>query len=199
MRVAQAVDLSQIYRALGRLKNICFATFDADKMEPTQQIWISQALDIMIFKTEEKCVLWDIHNKSSESKELITGSSELTTLNSEALAKVAKTMEAPWGLLPFDDMSQVPPDATWQHVAAENIETTIPHTRVYDLMWTEKTLAGFVAHNKWRGYIDIDTKLPRRVEQWQKRSGEEYELTTVIKVTYPTAAEIQAVVNDMGF
>ncbi|GAH05275.1 unnamed protein product, partial [marine sediment metagenome] len=73
-------------------------------------------------------------------------------------------------------------------------------TKVYDLLWAKKELDGSIIHRKWRGYIDVKTKLPRRIEWWEKQTKEkEYELVTTIKVTYPMAIEIQAAISEAGF
>jgi len=198
--VAKAVDLGQIYKALGQIRNVYFAAFDPGKPEPTQEIWASRALNIMISKSEAKCVLWDIKNKARKSRDLNTGSITIAKLDNDALMKVKETMKAPWGLLPFDDISKVSPDAKWQQVADEDLETTVPDTGVYDLVWTEKELIGSIVYNKWRGYIDIRTKLPKRIERWEKGAKEaEYELLTITRVAYPTTVEVRAAIEDGGF
>jgi len=198
--VARAVDLGQIYKALEQIKNVCLTSFVPGKAKPTQKIWISQALNIKMFKTEAECVLWNIKNKSKKSRDLNTGSIKIVELNDDILAKVEGTMDVPWGLLPFNNISVVPEDAKWQQVADENTETIITNTEVYDLMWIEKSLIGSIIHRKWRAYIEIETTLPKRIEWWEKLAeDEEYELTTVINVSYPATVEIQVVIEDAGF
>jgi hypothetical protein len=196
--VAKAVDLGQIYKALGQIRNVYFAAFVPEKTEPTQEIWVSQALNTMISKTNTTCVLWDIKSKSRKSRDLNTGSITVTELDNDALVKIDKTMTAPWGLLPFDDISKVPPDAKWQQVADEDFEITVPDTEVYDLVWTEKKLDGSVVYNKWRGYIDTETKLPKRIERWEKGPKEEDKLITVTQIAYPTIVEVRAALKDAG-
>ncbi len=66
-------------------------------------------------------------------------------------------------------------------------------------MWTKKTLSGSTIQRKWRGYLDAETTLPKRIERWEKFSEEEgYELLTVTEVAYPTADEVQAAIRDAG-
>ena len=157
-------------------------------------------LSIKIFKTGTECVLWDIKAKTRTSKNLNTGSIAMTELDGVVLLKVQETMKGPLGLLPYNSMPEAPEGAKWLPVANENIDTIIPGTEVYDLMWMEKALDGSIVYKKWRGHIDTETKLPKRVEQWIKLAKEkEYELKTVMKVAYPTAVEIQAVIKDVGF
>ena len=198
--VAKAVDLSQIYKALGQIKNVYFAAFDPEKPEPTQEIWASKALNLKVFKTERECVLWDLKGKSKKSRDLNSGSITMAKLDNDALMKVKETMKAPWGLLPFDDISKVPLNAKWQQAADEDIETTVPDTEVYELMWTEERFGGSIVHNKWRGYIDTETKLPKRIERWWKQAKEtEYELLTVTQIAYPTSVEVRVAIKDAGF
>jgi hypothetical protein len=198
--VAKAVDLGQIYGALERIKNVCLTAFVPGKAKPIQEIWISQALDIKMSKAGTECALWDLKGKSKKSRDLNIGSITMAELDSSILVEVEETMKAPWGLLPFDDISGVPEDAKWQQVADENIDTTIPNTEMYDLIWIEKALDGSIVYKKWRGYIDIETKLPRRVEQWRKLAQEkEYKLLTFVTVAYPTTVEIRGVIIDAGF
>jgi len=196
--VAKGVDLGQVYKALKQVKNLHFTTFDIEEPEPIQEVWVSRALNIKMSKTKTESVLWDARNKSRKSKDFGTGSIKIASVDNDVLAKVEETMKAPWGLLPFEDISKVPPGANWRPVADEDIETIIPHTEVYDLTWVEKELGSTVVYEKWRGYIDIETKLPKRIERWEKRA-EEYRLLTVTKVAYLTAVEISHVINDAGF
>lgn len=198
--VAKAVDLGQIYKALERIKNIYITTFVLGKAKPIQEVWMSQALNIKMFKTETEYVLWDINGKSRKAINLNTGLITMVEPDDEMLVKVEETMEVPWGLLPFDNMFDVPKDAKWQQVADDNIETTIAGTQVFDLTWTEERLGGSINYKKWRGYIDIKTKLPKRVERWRKRTKEEeYQLLTITKVAYPAFVEIRAIVEGAGF
>jgi len=198
--VAKAVDLGQIYKALDRIKNVYLTSFVPEKTEPTQEMWISRALNIKMFKTETRWVLWDVKNRFRKSRDLNTNLIKTAELNDDVFVQVEETMDVPWGLLPFNNISAVPEDAKWQQVVNESIETTLPDTEVYDLMWIEKKLGGSIVYKKWRGYIDVETKLPKRVERREKRTQEEeYELLTFTTVAYPTAVEIRVVIKDAGF
>ncbi len=197
---AKAVDLGQIYKAFERIKNVCVTAFVPKESKPTQEIWLSRALKIKLFKTETELVLWDIDGKYRKLRNLNTGLITRAELDEEMLVKIEEAIKGPVGLLPFDDISEVPEEAKWQKVTDETIETTIPGTQVYDLTWMKKRLGGKIVHRKWRGYIDIETKLPKRVERWDKHTKEEeYGLKYVMKVTYPATVEVQAAIRDAGF
>jgi hypothetical protein len=195
--VAKAVDLAQMSKALERIKNVYITTFYQEESNKTQEVWISRTLNIKILKTGTECVLWDIKAKSSKLKNLNTGSIAVAELDSDVLVRVKETMEGPLGLLPSNSIK----GAKWLPVPNENIESTIPGTQVYDLTWTgTKPDGSIVVYNKWRGYIDIEKKLPRKIEWWEKKHAEdEYGLLTIIKLSYPTAAEIQAAIREVGF
>ena len=192
--LVRAVDITQIYKALGQIKNVCITTFYQEK--PTQKRWISRELNINMLKTERQCVFWDIEGKLRKTKNLATGSITMEELNDNMLAE---TMEMPWGLLPFNTISKVPENAKWQRVADKAIEAIISNTQVYDLTWPKKMLDRSIVYQKRRFYIDIKTKLPKKIEMWQKHAKKEYKLLTVMKVTYPAVVEIRSVIHDAGF
>lgn len=205
--VAKAVNLDQIYNALERIKNVCITAFAPGESKPTQEMWISRELKVKMFKTETECVLLDIQGKSRKVKDLNTGSITMAGLDEEMLVKIEEAIEGPVdllpfpvGLLPFSDISEMPEDAQWQQVTDETIETTITNTQIYDLVWMEKRLGGSIVYQKWRGYIDTETKLPKRIEWWDKHAKEEeYELKTVMETTYPATVEVRAAIRDAGF
>jgi hypothetical protein len=196
--VARGVDLGRIYKSLRQVENVCLTTFEVEKLEPTQRVWVSRELNIKMSRTETACVLWHIDSGSRKSKDLNTGSIMTARPDNDILISVAETMNAPWGLLPFDDISKAPEDAAWQQVEDENIQPAVPDTEVYELVWTEKSLAGSIIHKRWRGYIDIETMLPKRIEWWEKHAEEQYKLLTVTEVAYLAKAEMNAAINDAG-
>ncbi|MHC4115560.1 MAG: hypothetical protein ACYSSL_09630 [Planctomycetota bacterium] len=121
--VARAVDLGQIYKVLEHIKNICVTAFVPGESKPTQEIWISRPLKIKMFKTETEWVLWDMRGKSRKVRDLNTGSIITAELDEDMLMRIEESIEGPVGLLPFDDISEVPEDAQWQQVTDETLET----------------------------------------------------------------------------
>lgn len=201
--LAGAVDLDQIYEALTRIKNVHIATYAPEKSEPAQEVWISTDLNIKMINTGPQYILWDLRDQTVTSKDSDTDSVETGGLSKDAFVNAQMTMEVPWGLLPFNKMSAVrsiSEDAEWEKVAEENIDTTIPNTEVYDLMWTEKIIGGdSVVHKKWRGYLDTKTTLPKRIERWEKFTEEErYKLLKVTEIAYSTTVEIQGAIRGAG-
>ena len=198
--VVKAVDISQLYKTIEQIKNVYVATFSKDKPEPIQERWVSQDLNTMVIKNETQCALWNTGNKIKRIRDLNTGSTESSELSTDTIANIKKHMKASLGLLPFDNISDVPENAQWRHAADESIKTVIPGTQVYTLLWTEKDSTGSTVSKKWFYHIDSQTKLPLRIEQTQKSAAEEeYELITVLKITYPGPVEIQSAVENAGF
>jgi hypothetical protein len=195
--VAGAVGLNQIYEALTRIKNVHIATYAPEKPEPAQEVWISTDLNIKMVNTGLQYVLWDLRDQTVSSKDSDTDSVKTTKLSRDAFVNVQKTMDVPWGLLPFDNTAVIPQHAQWKRVDDERIGIAITDTEVYDLIWTEKIIGSdSVVHKKWRGYLDIKTKLPKRIERWEKPSEEEeYKLLIVVEATYPTTVEVQAAIR----
>jgi hypothetical protein len=197
--IAKAVDLDRIYEALARIKNVYIATYAPEKPEPAQKIWISTELNVKMFKTGTQCALWDLRDKTIKSRDSGTALIKTDQLSNNASVEVERTMGAPWDLLPFDNIAAVPQHAQWVRVDDESIEIAITDTVIYDLTWTEKTLSGSTIYKKWRGYLDAETTLPKRIERWEKFSEEEgYELLTVTEVAYPTTDEVQTAIRDAG-
>jgi hypothetical protein len=193
---ARAVSFGQIYKALGRITNVYTAMFEFENTEPTQERWVSQTLNAMILEQEKEHVLYDIKRKSQKLKDSNTGSITTAKMDDQDCAKIQEMMKAPWGLLPSHNTLKIYPDAQWEQVPNEKVETIIPDTEVYDLIWTEEKFAS----RKWRGYINRKTRLPQRVEWWLKLAeDDEYKRVTMIKVSYPKEAEIQTIINEAGF
>ena len=192
---ARAVNLSQISKALEGIKNVCITTFYQNESNKTQEVWISRTLNIKMQKTGNKCTLWDLNAKSEKSKNLNTGSIEITKLEDALLLNIKKTMEGPMTLLPFNSMPEAPEGAKWLPVANENTDTDISAEEKYDLIWTDKKSG---IYNKWRAYVE--KKLPTRIEWWEKKRAEEdYELLTIIRLDYLSTTKVQAAIRDAGF
>jgi len=198
--VVKAVDLDRIYATLERIRNIHITTYAPEKPEPTQEVWISTELNAKMLNTGPQYVLWDLTNKTVKSKDSDTDAVKTARLSEYRLVEVRSTMDIPWGLLSFNNIAAVPQHAQWERVDDESIEIAITDTVIYDLTWTEKIIGGdSVVYKKWRGYLDTETTLPKRIERWEKFSEEEgYELLTVTEVAYPKTDEVRTAIRDAG-
>jgi hypothetical protein len=199
---AKAFDLNQIYKVLSRLQNVYFATYTPDKDVPTQEKWISSALNTILVKTDSRILLWDINNEIHKSTDLEAGNFQVNQLEYRDWDSIKNTMLSPWGLLPFNDIGDAPEDydVQWQKIDNKSVDVSIENTETYELTWKEQTLSGQTTFKKWRGYIDINTKLLKRVEFWQKlKQSKQYELKVIKLIEYPSTIEMEQLVKNAGF
>jgi hypothetical protein len=199
---AKAVSLDQIYKALSRLQNVYFATYIPDKDVPTQEKWISAALNTILVKGESRIDLWDINNKVQKSIDLKTSNSSVTRSEYKDWDSIKNIVLPPWGLLPFNDIDDAPKnsDAQWQKIADKTSSVTIENTEIYELTWKERTTTESWEFKKWVGYVDRSLKLPKRIEFWQKTEpAEQYELKLTQIIEFPSAAKIEQLIKKFGF
>ena len=86
----------------------------------------------------------------------------------------------------------------------DSVTTTIPGTEVYDLTWKRFEDEYITMYSKWRVFVNVKTDLPVRIEWYRKQiyhkrksnSDYDYVLENFSVVTYPTEAEIMALIKD---
>ncbi len=191
------VGLDEIYQAMGTVDNICITTFEPPVNEPKQIEWVSQALNIDMFRIGEQLILWDIQNNVKMTKNLSSDSVRTQILSGEMLAKVKQASLQRFGLVPFSKISDIP-GARWTRLDDSEIEAAVSGTKVYDLTWPEKnTASGAIELRKWRIFGDKDTNLPKRTEWYSKlQSKAEYKLESFTVVTYPNESQIQILIRE---
>ncbi|MCH7559615.1 MAG: hypothetical protein IIB56_19490 [Planctomycetes bacterium] len=195
---AKAVTIEQIYKAIEKVKNVYISSFVPDKTEPTQERWVSRTLNIYMTKTKLQWVLQDIANGLRKSKDSHTGVIDTVQLTEDDIAGIEQKISGPLGLVPFYDISEIPPGAEWHQVA--NADVGEGDTEVYELTWTEKAYDDSVIFKKWRFFIDPQENLPQKVEIFRKSAANsEYNLRSARIVEYLSDNEIQSVIKDAGF
>ncbi|MDH4202923.1 MAG: hypothetical protein OEV87_08515 [Phycisphaerae bacterium] len=195
----QATDIGQIYEALKNVTHIAMTQYDADTAAPTQQTWVSRSLGVKLAKTADSFTRWNIANKTQEIHDSRTPQIQSVTLTPAAIEAIAKTMEAPYGLLPFKNASELPPGAVWEKVQPPQNRPESETTEVYNLFWTQKSTVGDIMGYRWQCSADPVTKQPFKVKLWEKHpAAQDYELTTVIEITYPTQAQMQDILAQPG-
>ncbi|MHC4529289.1 MAG: hypothetical protein ACYTEX_05535 [Planctomycetota bacterium] len=199
LQTAGAVGLSEIYQALAKIKNVYTSTFYGQDPNPVEERLISRALNIKMLKNNAEWVLWDLPGNTRKARNLHTGTVTSTELDNNVAAKVKESMRGTLGLLPFTDMANAPQDAQWTQVSAEDLEFGTDNTQAYELLWTQQKGDGSVVFRKWRGHVDLETRLPKTVELWERRAwDEDYELQSITKVSYPITAEVQAKIDALA-
>ena len=196
----KATDLSQIYENLAKVKNVHITRIDPEHSRVIQETWIARGLELKIFKGDDQYVLWDIKAKARKTKNSTNRATIIAPLDDETIKKVKDTLLGPLDMLPFTQIAKVPKNSKWYQVADESIVTVIDDSEAYDMDWTEKSLSGSLIHRKWRCYIEIGTKLPVRIEWYEKgATEEEYSLISTAILAYPETSEILSLTRSIGF
>ncbi|RKY25045.1 MAG: hypothetical protein DRP62_02265 [Planctomycetota bacterium] len=199
MPTAKAVTLQRIYEAIEKVKNVHISKFVPDQTEPAQEEWVSRALNIYMTKTGEQWVLWDLANGLRKSKQVDSTVTEATQLSADSIAGIERKMSSSLGLIPFYDISDIPADAEWGHVDKARLEVD-ESIEAYDLIWIGRKHINLVIFNKWRIFVDSETKLPQRTEFYQKVSDDiEYTLYSAKVVEYLSESEMQEVIKEASF
>jgi len=195
---AQAVTLEHICRAIDSVKNVYIATFEPGKTEPKQEIWVSRSLNLCLTKTGKELVLWDLSNKV-KTKLSNADSVEKSQLSTNEMTIIKKMMTGLLGLVPFRDISLIPENAEWNNMTNNELMFSSDNA-IYELRWTESSLAEKKETYKWRFFVDPKTYLPRKTESFTKKAGEsEYTLNSIMEVEYLADSDIEHIVNEVSF
>jgi hypothetical protein len=195
---AKAVDLGQVYEAIAKIKNVCITRFEAGKTQPYQKEWVSQTMNIRMFRNtegEEELALWDIANGVKKAKSFASLEVKTTEPPAKVLERFSNAVANSFGLMPFATMTDVPKDAQWTWVSDAEAAAVVPGAEVYDLTWVEVNNDTEWAR-KMRYWVDRATGLPRRSEYYRKDDVDgQYVLTMTVEVEYPAESEIQALIR----
>jgi hypothetical protein len=185
------IALGQVYHAIAKVRNVCISRFVPGEKEPTRIECVSRTLDLTFHKTQKQAVLLDLRTRTRKIKDLGTNSVETDSMTGDFVLKVESFMATAFGLMPFSEISDIPKDAQWDRVRAD-VETTVPDTEVYDLVWNDH--AGWL--HKWRFFIDAHTLLPHKLERYRRFAGEvEYTFDFLVLVRYMSESEIEVLIG----
>jgi len=199
-QTARAVTIGQIYKAIEKVKNVHISTYALNKKEPIQEQWVSRTLNIIQIRTKSEIVFSNLSDRVRKIKYPDTNLIEAKPLSDGEIANIEKSISGYLGLMPFYDISEVPPDSKWSRITDDGLEGVSEGIEVYDLTWVEEKQIGFVVFRKWRFFVDLETNLPQKTEFYEKAPVDsEYTLTSIIVVEYLSSSEILAFIKDAGF
>jgi hypothetical protein len=197
---AKAVTIEEICKAIGRIKNVHISNFIAGRKGPVQELWVSRTFNIFMTKTNSESVLSDVSKGIRRSKQAGADIVETTNLPDDVAANIRKTINSFLGLVPFNDMSEIPPNAKWEHEARESPGTAKEDTDIYNLVWVDKSRSGKEISFKWRVFVNPETMLPQKTESYQKTSfDKDYILTSIKAVEYLGENEIKTSIEKLSF
>jgi hypothetical protein len=196
---AKAVTIEQICNALGRIKNVHILSFTADRKEPVQELWVSRTLNIFMTKTDSESVLSDISKGIRRSKQAGVDIIETASLPDDVAANIRKAINGFLGLVPFNDISEIPTNAKWEREAKEGLGTKGEDTDIYNLIWLDKTRSGKEISFKWRVFVNPETMLPKKVEIYEKSPSDEgFTLTSIKVVEYLSEDGIKSSIEKLS-
>lgn len=194
-----AVDISQMYNALGKVKHVHIVYYSAETRTIINEKWISPATNTKIIKTPDTIVLWDIKNRQKKSKQTGIDNIEISNLNKNQLNQIKATMQTPWSLLPFTNFKDLPDDAVWQQVEDQNLISKYQDAEIYDLTWSRKAITGSNTWYKTRCIINTQSHLPERMEYFDKLSiNDDYKLANFKEIDYIALDEFNQIIKDSG-
>lgn len=189
----KAVDISQIYKALKNVNNVYISRLRPDSPTPFQEEWISRSLKVIITKTQDQYILWDIQNNVRIIKSLSSDSVETIPLPSDMYSKVEQSIEGVLSILPFQNQSQVPKNSKWYLVQKYKTKNIIIGTSIYELIWTNDANFFF----KCRFFIDNSTYLVQKTEYYFKQiNQEEYVLESIEEFKYINDSNVEEVLKN---
>ncbi|MHC4331749.1 MAG: hypothetical protein ACYSWW_26905, partial [Planctomycetota bacterium] len=194
---AKAIDLNQIYRAIGIAGNIHVSKFDPGKTEPKTEEWASRSLGIYMSKVGQELTLWDFRADPKKVKSFHNVAPKAVPFTKADAEAARRRIDSPLGIVPFDNMSDVPPDAIWNRVPDDALQSDAQGWEVYDLTWTERGSRGQARLKKWRVFVDPRSNLPQKA-QFYKKSPKDTEpiLENELVVEYLKDWEVEAAVKE---
>ena len=197
---ARAVGLDELYSAIQGVRNVHFAVFDSSQTEPTQEVIISRDLQLRAHKVGARVTIIDVANQARETIDLEHGSRERNTMREAEAAFLAQSLRLAGYLMPWESPAQVPDGALWREVDDVDVPPGLDGMQTFEILWKDASSGGATIDRKWRGYVDPQSRLPRRVEMWEKPAQlDEYVRTSVVTVHYLDATQVPDRAAAWGF
>jgi hypothetical protein len=196
---AHGITIEQVYRAIEKVKNVYISKFVKNQSEPVEERWISKDLGIYVTKTAKDIVIWDTRSTEQKSKDYQSGSTEINKLTNDEISSIEKRMSGSLGLMPFENMQDIPLDAKWYLTGSKTLKTD-EKVEVYNLEWIEYAYDGSPVFKKWIVNINSETKLPERIGCYTKsEKDKDYLLANIFEVKYISQNDMQEVLNEFAF
>jgi hypothetical protein len=180
---ASGTNFGDVDKALAKMKNVRIVTRDW-QAKPIQEFWIARPSSILVSKTGDNCVLYDLAHDRRRTLDLQTGArtSELSPIDCDGarqfMAGFLRRM-----------VTEVAPD-TKLHRAAGEIDRGGQALDVYELPLSPRA-RNSPPRSRQLVYIDRTTGLPQRMESYHQEPGKDTgELVAAMDFTYPLDQEM---------
>lgn len=192
---AQGFSLKRLYQTVQQIHTACIKSYypeeDFERAEgwnasgaARKEICVSDPLGLILYKTADEAVLVD----QLDGVKYVRENGVVVREPSTDLSLIRK----PWGLLPFNSLSQLPPGYNWKESDVQP-RPNDGHITVYDLTWAEGTV-----QKLWRGFLNAEG-LPVRIEFWDKMPNRSAALMMVMEIDYPSLEQVKEVIRREGF
>ena len=188
--------LDQIYTAIKNVSNVHVTKYVPDRIEPEREIWVSSSQRKYMSKVGQDLTLWDV-SASRKFENFPSAAPKAVPFTEAGMATARKRIDNPLGgLVPFGNISDVPPGATWNRVPDDAFQPGTQDSEVYDLTWTTGVDTRAAVVRKWRVFVDPATARPRMARYYDKPSGHDEDiLQAEYRVAYPSNDEVRAAIE----
>jgi len=194
---AKAVGLGQIRKALERARNIHISNFVRGGTEPEQERWMSRSLGMYMLKVGQERVLWDFRAGPKKVESSHNAAPKAVPFTEADAAAARRRIDGPPGIVPFDNVSDVPGDAKWKRSPDDSFESGTQDCEVYDLTWTAVTNRGKPVLKKWRVFVDPGTNRLRKAQSFDRLSADdEYVLQSQYEVEYLSDDDMKTAIEE---
>jgi len=182
---ASGTNLGDVDRTLAKMKNVHIVTRDWEA-QPIQEFWMARPSNILVSKTTENCVLYDLAHDRRRTLDLQTG-----VRTSERLSPIDRDGARQFMAGYLRRMvTEVVPDTKLRRAAGEIDSGAGPALDVYELPLSPRARNAPLRSRRLM-YIDPATGLPQKMEfSRQKLRAEGWGLVTTTVFSYPTDQEM---------
>jgi len=196
---AKAVNLDQIYGAIEKTWNIHTTNSVPGRTEPRQEEWVSRSLRIYMSKVGQELTLWDFRTGPKMFQSSDNGTLKEVPVTETATEAAGRKINGLLGIVPFENVSDIPGDAKWERVRDDDLEPGTQGCEVYDLTWTARTDRGEVKYRKWRVFVDAKTNAPQKAQFCDKSSSDaEYVLKNELVVEYLSDDDMKTAIEQVS-
>ena len=111
-------------------------------------------------------------------------------------AKIRQIIDGTLGIMPGNDVSQLPPGYKWKELDDIDLEPEFQDCKVYDLIWSLDNQVLM----KWQYFVESASGRPRRVKSYRASSNDrQYEFQMEIHIEYLGDEEINAAIEEASF
>ncbi len=192
---AEALGL-EFTKAIKGVDNVHIIRYDSGEKGPLEKRWVSRSLGVRMLKTDDRFTFSSIPDRVQITESIQNDDIQKRDLTADDIAKLRKTINGSLGIIPFNDMSNLPPGSELAQLPDKTADPAGEVTEIYELTLRKDLNSNRARFSRWLFFVNAETSLPYKVEIYS-RSGadEDYEMITQLSIEYPDESEIKAVIE----